>query len=199
MIGIVKEPAAERKGIMDKIEEPVFVNHTEMDKERYFEAVRARGNKVSGKVYFLLGAVIAVLGLATTQFLVAAAGILIAILATLSHVIIGYRDFHKLEEVHPGGKWSKTLLFYEDRVEADSGTGKVTTAYYDAIKHEYETKNMYVIEFGKQDPAMAFSKDGFTVGNMEACKAFLLEQQRKKWNATEEREQKVKREEKNES
>lgn len=159
---------------------PLFVNVTHMDRDRYFEAVKARAR--SGRNLALLagGILAAVIGLLMAGRWIAVLGILIAALSILSPAVIGRRDYRRLCERHPGGEWDKTIRFYADRLENDAGEG-VTTAAYGDIRREYESEHMYILDFGKARPAAAFDKDGFTKGSMAELKDFLTEARRAKY------------------
>ena len=160
--------------------EPLFVNVTHMDRDRYFEAVKARARSGRNLALLLGGIAAAVIGLLMAGRWVAVLGILIAVLSVLSPAVIGRRDYRRLCERHPGGAWDKTLRFYSDRLESDAGEG-VTTAAYGDIRREYESGRMYILDFGKARPAAAFDKDGFTKGSMEELKDFLTEARRAKY------------------
>ena len=74
---------------------------------------------------------------------------------------------------------TKTVRFYEDRVETDSGTGKISAAPYASIRRESETEHMYILEFGKELPATAFDKDSFVRGSVGELRPFLTEARRR--------------------
>ena len=160
--------------------EPLFVNVTHMDRDRYFEAVKARARSGRNLALLLGGIAAAVIGLLMAGRWIAVLGIVIAMLAVLSPVLIGRRDYRLLCERHPGGEWEKTVLFYADRLESDAG-GAVTTAAYDDIRREIESERMYILDFGKARPAAAFDKSGFVKGSMEELKDFLTEARRAKY------------------
>ena len=169
---------------------PVLENVSTIDRERYFEAALARGKALKNRLFAGLGLVIAALGiLMSRNVVVTILGILIALLAWFSPAIIGWRDFGRLKELHPQGSWIKTVRFYPDRIESCSEGGTPTVAAYSDIKREFETRQMYVIDFGKKAPATTFCKDGFTRGTLEELKAFLTEQQRKKYAPKKEEEE----------
>lgn len=161
--------------------EPLFVNVTRMDRETYFEAVRARARNPRNALLVFGGVAAAVIGLLMHSHTVAVLGAVIAVLAVVSPVLIGKRDFRRLCELHPGGTWEKTIRFYPDRLESDAGTGHVTEAMYADIRREYETERMYILDFGKKAPAAAMEKAGFTVGTAEELKTFLLEARRSRY------------------
>ena len=169
-------PAAENAGTA---EEPVFVNVTRMDRERYFEAVSSRGRSLRSRILTIGGAAVAVVALLMGSWFVSALGLLAAVLAVLSPGILGRRDFRKLCELHGGEEWTKTVRFYEDRVETDSGTGKISAAPYASIRRESETEHMYILEFGKELPATAFDKDSFVRGSVGELRPFLTEARRR--------------------
>ena len=161
-------------------DEPLFVNVTHMDRDRYFEAVKARARSGRNLALLLGGIAAAVIGLLMAGRWVAVLGLLIAVLSVLSPVMTGRRDYRRLCERHPGGEWDKKLRFYPDRVESDAGEG-VTAAAYGEIRREYESGRMYVLDFGKAHPAAAFDRDGFVKGSMEELKDFLTEARRAKY------------------
>ena len=70
------------------------------------------------------------------------------------------------------------MLFFPDRVETDSGEGRISSAPYRSIQKEFETEHMYILEFGKEIPATAFDKNGFTEGSLDELRAFLLQARR---------------------
>lgn len=163
-------------------ETPVMENVTAMNRERYFEAAAARGKSWKTRICTAIGIIVMVTGLFLTWAACFVLGLAATLLAMFSHVIIAYRDFSKLKRFHPSGEWTKTIRFYEDRVETDSGVGVVSVAKYGDIKREYETREMYVIDFGKAAPATTLHKDSFTVGSIDALRAFLLEKQRREYD-----------------
>ncbi len=161
--------------------EPSFVNVTRMDRELYFEAVRARAKNGRSTLLVLGGIVAAAIGLLMHGTAVAVLGAAVAILAILSPAVIGRRDFRRLCALHPGGTWEKTVRFFSDRLESDAGSGHVTTAMYADIRREYETERLYILDFGKKAPAAAMEKSGFTLGTAEELKTFLTEARRAKY------------------
>ena len=88
------------------------------------------------------------------------------------------RDFGKLKRRHGADHWDKTIRFFDDHLESVSGGGAPSVLPYRRIRREYETEHMYVLDFGSAAPAMAFAKDGFTLGSFEEMKDWLLERQR---------------------
>lgn len=156
----------------------IFENHTEMNRELYFEAAATRGSKWKVRIFVLIGIVLLFSGIYLTDVPIIVLSIVVIALALFSHVIIAYRDFGKLKRFYPTGTWTKTVRFYEDHIETDSGIGAVTRATYKDIRKETETKHMYVIEFTREFPATTFRKDGFTEGSFEEFKSFLTERQR---------------------
>jgi len=162
-------------------DEPVFVNVTRMDRERYFEAVRARAKNGRSLALCAGGAVCALIGLFMASRWVAVLGVLVFILTVLSPAIIGRRDYRRLCGRYPGGVWEKTVRFYADRLESDAGGGHVTTARYADIRHEYETARMYILDFGKTGPAAAIDKSGFVKGSEEELRAFITEARRARY------------------
>ena len=161
---------------------PVMENVTRMDRDRYFEAARVRGKSWKSRIFAALSVVCAMLGLMMTNLAVFVVGMIAALLAMFSHVILAYRDFGKLKRFHPTGEWTKTVRFFEDHIETDSGVGVTSVAKYRDIKREYETEHMYVIDFGGKVPATTLSKDGFVSGSFEEMKQFLLERQRAEYD-----------------
>lgn len=172
---------ADQGEVLPESEAPVMENVTVMNRARYFEAAAAQAKSWRTRICTAVG----ILAMATGLFLTHAAffimGVIAALLASFYHVIIAYRDFGKLKRSHPSGTWTKTVRFYEDRVETDSGTGTCSMAKYSDIRREYETQQMYVIDFGKAAPATAFHKDSFTAGSIETLRPFLLEKQREEY------------------
>ena len=168
--------------------EPVLVNITRMDRERYFEAVRARSRSLRSRVLLAGGVIAAAIGLLMHSYLVAALGVLIAVLTVLSPALIGRRDFRRLCELHPGGEWTKTVRFYPDRVETEVGPGRVSSMPYESIRRELESERMYVLDFGREHPAAAFDKSGFTKGSAEELRAFLTEARRRAYAPPEQEE-----------
>ena len=157
---------------------PVLVNVTRMTRDKYFEAVRARGKYTRSRFFVLGGIVIAVLGLLMASPVVAVLGVVISLLTIVSPYAIGRRDYRRLEAIHPHGEWVKTVRFFPDRVETDSGEGQIRSAPYRSIKTEFETEHMYILEFGKEIPATTFDKDSFVQGSLDELKAFLTEARR---------------------
>ena len=161
--------------------EPVMINVTRMDRDRYFEAVRVRAKSGRNLALTVGGIAVAAIGLLMHSYLAAALGAAVAVLTILQPFLIGRRDFRRLCEIHPGGEWEKTIRFFPDRVESDAGNGRITVASYDSIRREYESESMYVLDFGRISPAAAFSKDGFTRGSLAELKTFLTEVRRAKY------------------
>lgn len=162
-------------------EEPVLVNVTRMTPEKYWEAAAARGRYLRSRLMLLGGAAAAVIGLLMGNWIVAVLGAAVAVVTAVFPSLLARRDMKRLEAVHPGGMWTKTIKFYPDRLETDAGTGAVRVDSYDAIQKEHETAHMYILEFGKTAPASAFDKDGFEKGSLEEMKAFLTEARRRKY------------------
>ena len=158
--------------------EPLFVNITRMDRDKYFEAVQARAKNGRSLALVLGGIAVAVIGLLMQSYAVAALGAVVAVLTILSPFLIGRRDFRRLCAFHPGGIWEKTVRFYPDRVETDSGGGRVTAALYGSIRRESESERMYILDYGRTHPATTFEKSGFTRGSMEELRGFLTEARR---------------------
>ena len=156
-------------------EAPLLVNVTHMTRDKYFEAVRAGMRRGRTLCYSLGGAVVAVIGLLMGSPIAAALGFGAAVLAVASPAVIGWRDYQKLCVLHPGGEWDKTVRFYRDRVETDSGGGRVTAAPYKSIRRERETERMYILDFGRTRPATTFEKSGFILGSPEELRSFLTE------------------------
>ena len=158
--------------------EPLFVNVTRMDRERYYESVLARARNGRNLALCIGGAAAALIGLFMASRWIALLGAAVFALAVLSPAAVGMRDYRKLCERHPGGVWEKTVRFYADRLESDAGDGNVTTAAYGDIRHEYESGRMYILDFGKTYPAAAIDKGGFVNGSVEELRAFLVEARR---------------------
>ena len=159
-------------------EEPVFVNVTRMDRERYFESVRARAKNGRNLALCVGGAAAVLIGLFMASRWVALLGGLVFVLTVLSPAIVGRRDYRQLCERHPGGVWEKTVRFYADRMESDAGGGHVTAAQYADIRREYESERMYILDFGKACPAAAVDKDGFVKGSFRELRTFITEARR---------------------
>lgn len=181
---LLRAMQADRAGSLAETEPeaPVMENVTAMNRERYFEAAAVRGKSWKVRICTAIGVIAMATGLFLTHAAILILGVIATLLAMFSHVVIAYRDFGKLKRFHPSGTWTKTIRFYEDRVETDSGVGALSVAKYSDIKREYETRQMYVIDFGKAAPATTLHKDSFTVGSIEALRAFLLEKQREEYN-----------------
>ena len=162
--------------------ELLFENVTQMNKTIYLEGVKASAGKMKTVVFPFLGAVITVIGLMTSNIVVAFFGILIFVLSTLSHLIIGVHDFHKLEMIHPTGEWEKRFRFYEDHFETGSGD-QTCLRHYEQIRSTVGKNGVYVISFGKEAPATMLAVDGFTKGTVEQLDAFLTEKQRGKYTS----------------
>lgn len=156
----------------------VMENVTQMNRARYFEAAQVRGKSWKNRIFAGLAVICAVAGIFMSNLTVFLVSLLIALMAMFSHVVIAYRDFGKLKNFHPTGEWTKTVRFYADHIETDSGVGAVSAAHYRDIKKEYETEHMYVIDFGGKAPATTLCKDSFTLGSFEELRSFLLERQR---------------------
>lgn len=180
----IEELTEEQVSAEAKVASPVLVNITQMNRDRYFEAAMLRGKAWKNRIFAILAVIFAVVGgLMMNNMLVFVLCLLIALLAMFGHVILAYRDFGKLKNHHPTGEWTKTIRFYPDRVETDSGIGSVSIATYRDIKHEYESEHMYLIDFGGKAPATTLCKDSFTVGSIEELRAFLLERRRAEYDA----------------
>ena len=164
----------------------LFVNVTRMDRDLYFEAVRARAKNGRNLALCAGGAAAAAVGLFMASRWIALLGALIFVLAVLSPGLIGRRDYRLLCERHPGGVWVKTVRFYPDRMESDTGDGRVATAEYAAIRREYESEHMYILDFGRAYPAAAIDKGGFVKGSAEELRAFLTETRRAQYAPKEE-------------
>ena len=159
-------------------DEPVFVNVTHMDRERYFEAVRARAKSGRNLALTAGGVIAAAAGLLMASRWVAVLGVVIFALTAASPGVIGRRDYSRLCERHPGGRWEKTVRFYPDRLETDDGNGNIAAAAYADIRRECAYKRMYVLDFGSGRPATAFDTEGFTKGSIDGLRDFLTEARR---------------------
>lgn len=166
-------------------EEPLLVmeNVSEIDRELYFEGVKARGKDIKMWIFTILGLLLVPTGLLMYKPLVWLLGVLIVLLAQFSHVITGVRDFSKLKRLHPSGVWRKRVRFYDDRLENSSSTGPVTTARYRDIKRTRESEHLYLIELRRNLPAILLRKDGFTLGSIEQLRPFLAEMERADYEA----------------
>lgn len=159
-------------------EQPLFVNVTRMDRTLYFEAVRARARYPRVRLLTAGGVAVAAVGLLMHSYTAAALGAAVAVLTILQPFLIGRRDFRRLCAMHPGGEWTKTVRFYRERVEADSGGGHVSAAAYTGIRREAESEHMYILEYGRTRPAMTFDKRSFTKGSVEELRSFLTDARR---------------------
>ena len=156
---------------------PLFVNKTRMTREKYFEAVTARGKYGKNLFFRLAGPAAAVLGLTARLPGVAALGLIVALASILSPGLLGRRDYRRLCQLHPEGEWDKTVRFYRDRVETETDSG-CTSVPYGKIRHEAETEHMYILEFDRSTPATTFDKSGFTKGTLEDMKRFVVDARR---------------------
>ena len=163
-------------------EEPVMENVTRMNRERYFEAATVRGKSWRSRIFTVLGAISAVTGLILGNPTLVVVALAVTLLSMFSHLIVAWRDFGKLKRFHPSGEWDKTIRFYADRIETDSGVGAVSVASYRDIKREYETEHMFVLDFGGKAPATTLHKDSFTSGSFAALRDFLVERQRAEYD-----------------
>ncbi len=153
----------------------VMENVSRIDRETYFQAVRLRGRGWKMRIFTVLGLALIPTGLLMYQPWVWCMGIAIILLAQFSHVILGYRDYSKLKRIHPSGSWEKTIRFYEDRIETDSGAGSPTVARYRDLRRLRESDRILLLEFGQKAPATFLCKDSFTRGGADQLKAFLSE------------------------
>ncbi len=158
--------------------DPCFINISTIDRELYFEAARGRADGRRTRLFCTVSAIVMVVGLMMAKYIVVLLGLFTALLAIFSPILISKRDFSRLMLLHPEGSWQKTITFYEDRIEIDSGTGGQSTRSYDDIRKEIETPHMYILDFGKDYTATMLCKDGFTLGTMDELKTFLVERQR---------------------
>ena len=91
--------------------------------------------------------------------------------------LAGDRDagFRQTQEKHGAESWLKTVRFYSDRIETETGAGSISTFSYDAIRQLRETENLVIIVFGKKQPSTMLRKDSFTLGTFDLAMAFLSE------------------------
>ena len=162
--------SAEEASAVQK-QKPRLINVTTMDRALYLESAAAMG-----RIFSVLAMVCAVYGLIIHRWIVVALALIIAVLALFSHVIMAYRDFGKLKRRHGADHWDKTIRFFDDHLESVSGGGAPSVLPYRRIRREYETEHMYVLDFGSAAPAMAFAKDGFTLGSFEEMKDWLYDE-----------------------
>ncbi len=155
----------------------VMENVSTIDRSVYFQAVQARGRSWKMWLFCVLGILLVPVGLIMYQHWVWICGLTIAVLSMFYHVILGHRDYGKLCQYHPEGVWQKTVRFYEDRIETDSGMGRVTVAYYRHIRRRRITDTLILLDFGRHAPATFFRKDSFTRGNAALLVSFLNEMQ----------------------
>ena len=151
----------------------VMENVSEINRELYFEGVRARRKGLRLYLFTALGILLVPTGLLMYKFWVWGLGLVIVLLAQFSHIMIGWRDFGKLRRLHPSGVWTKTVRFYDDRIESRSGQGPVRTARYRDLKQTGESEHLYIVEFRSGLPAVLLRKDGFTTGEGERLRSFL--------------------------
>ena len=151
----------------------VMENVSEINRELYFEGVRARRKGLRLYLFTALGILLVPTGLLMYKFWVWGLGLVIVLLAQFSHIMIGWRDFGKLRRLHPSGVWTKTVRFYDDRIESRSGQGPVRTARYRDLKQTGESEHLYIVEFRSGLPAVFLRKDGFTTGEGERLRSFL--------------------------
>jgi len=154
---------------------PVMENVSTINRHLYFEVVKARGKNKKSVFLSVIGIMMVPGGLLIGNWAVAVLSLMIALLALFSHVIIGTRDFGKLQRLHHDGQWVKTISFYSDRIESNSGNHMPTVAKYEDIRRELETEHMYVLEFGNHTSATMMCKDSFTSGSLDLLKQFILE------------------------
>ena len=163
-------------------ETPVLENTSRINRELYMEAVRGRAAGWRSRLAILLGVLVAVAGLLMHWPILTVLGLLYAVGRILTPAVTGRRDFGRLLEKHPEGEWNKTVRFYSDHIETDSGLGGPTVAHYKNIRREIETPRLYIIDFGKSAPATMLCKDGFTRGSLEELRAFLTARQRAEYD-----------------
>lgn len=166
-------------------EEPLLVleNVSEIDRELYFEGVKARGKGIKMWIFTILGVLLVPAGLLMYKPWVWLLGIVIVLLAQFSHVIVGVRDFSKLKRLYPSGAWRKQVRFYDDKLENLSGAGQVTTARYRDIRRTRESEHLYLIELRRNLPAILLRKDGFTLGSIDQLRPFLADMERADYEA----------------
>lgn len=163
-------------------ETPVLENTSRIDRELYMEAVRGRASGWRSRLTVLLGVLVAVAGLLMHWTILTVLGLIYAVGRILTPVVTGHRDFGKLLQRHPEGEWSKTVRFYPDRIETDSGLGAPTVVPYKNIRREIETPRLYIIDFGKAAPSTMLRKDSFTRGSLEELRDFLTARQRAEYD-----------------
>jgi hypothetical protein len=172
-----KTHLAESAGVLESDAEATLVmeNHSLINRELYLEAGRALSRRWTRYAAKVIGILLIVAGIASSEGFLMIGGVIITVLSTFSWLIIVYRDFNKLRKRHRAEAWQKTVRFYSNRIEIEAGAGNVSTFSYSAIRRLRETRNMLIIVFGKKQPANMLRKDSFTLGTNDLAMSFISE------------------------
>jgi hypothetical protein len=153
----------------------VMENRSLINRELYMEAARALSRRWTRYAAQVFGVSLVLAGIALSESFLFIGGLIITVLSTFSWLVIVYRDFAKLRKRHGAETWQKTVRFYSDRIETETGAGSISTFSYGAVRRIRETRNMLIMVFDKQQPANMLRKDSFTLGTSDLAVSFISE------------------------
>ena len=160
--------------ISDYGDEILALNKAELNRELYFEAVRGMSMKKRDILFMIAGLILTPLCVMLGSKTAAAMAFALAVISVLYRPLLGHRDYKKLCRRYPDGTWVKTVAFYRDCIVLTSDSGQ-RTASYENLKKIRQTEHLYILDFGKNEPASILTKSGFTQGSIEEVKAALKE------------------------
>lgn len=163
---------------MEYSRDALAVNQAELDRELYFEAVRALSRKRRYLVLMAAGLLLTPVCVLTGSRTAAALSFLVAVIAAVYRPLIGWRDYRKLHRRYQSGQWNKTISFYPDRIEVISPDGDRRIEAYDRLNAIRSTQHLYILDFGKKAPSSILTKDGFVRGSIEDVNAVLAHYER---------------------
>lgn len=150
--------------------EPLAVNQSKIDRALHFEAVRS----ISGRRRYLIcvigGFILIPICMLNGNRAMAVMALMICVLGICSGPLKGWRDYNKLKRQYPAGEWGKSLRFFEDHVESEGESGRISAASYEQLKKIRETEHLYILDFGNRAPASMMTRDGFTKGSIEVVR-----------------------------
>ena len=164
------ESEDEEGGENEEEPEPLFENHCTVNKELYFEAVKAMSNRTKDLVIAIICAVLVPICFMLGNPVLAVVALIVAIVALSYRSIVGSRDFRRLKARHPEGEWTKRVRIYDEYVVTDSeeeNDDNVTVVALQDLKKIRETEHLCILDFGKTAPATLMDKDGFQIGSVE--------------------------------
>ena len=181
LIEEIRKDGAGEDGDGQKADDEILVeNRCTVDKNLYFEAVKAMSNRKKDLTIAVIAAILVPVGLMMDNRIVAVISLVIAVVALSYRTLVGYRDYGRLKKVHPDGCWTKHVCVYSDHVETSTeGAENITVVPLEKLKKIRSTDHLCILDFGKYAPATLMDKDGFQVGSPEDLRYLMKDLDRK--------------------